>query len=299
MYSVLVFLMLCIIWGSTWLGIKMGLQDSPPILSAGLRFLIASGILYLFAQIKGIAFKKSREKFKHIFLPGFLYFLSYAFIYWGEQYISSGLMAILFSTLPFFVALFAFFLLKNENLGFWRIFGLILGFLGIVIIFSENLHSGLPKNSLGMLAATGSSICSALSTVLIKKNLKEVDAVVAATLQMAIGTVFLLITGFTLERLSDFKITFNSIGALLYLAIFGSAIAFSSYYWLLKKMEATKISVIAFITPMVAVFLGWLILDEKINWYVAIGTIFVLAGIGFVNYGDRFLKNAMAKLRFD
>jgi drug/metabolite transporter (DMT)-like permease len=291
MTSVLIFIMLCLIWGSTWLGIKIGLEDSPPFLSAGFRFLVATIILYLLAQIKGIDFRKNRGKLKQIFLPGiFQYFFSYALVYWGEQFISSGLMAILFSTLPFFVAFYAFFILKNEKLGFWKIFGLILGFLGIIVIFSENLSLGLKENFWGMLAAVGSAACSALSTVLIKKNLKEVNPVVTATYQMALGSFFLLITGFSLEKLSDFKITFNSLGALLYLAIFGSAIAFVSYYWLLKKVEATKISVIAFITPIVAVFLGWLFLDEKIEWYMAFGTIFVFAGIGLVNYGGRIWK---------
>jgi len=275
--------LLCLIWGSTWLGIKVGLEDSPPFLSAGFRFLIATIFLYIWAKSRGIRFSNYRGQILKILIPGFfLYYLAYSLVYWGEQYINSGLTAVLFATFPFFVAIFATLLLKEEKLTGIKLLGILTGFCGIIIIFWDSLSFTGENVSAGMIGIILSAICSAYASVRVKRDLYSVEPIVISTYQMGLGTLFLLGSGFLLESLIDFKFTYKSIGALLYLSFFGSALAFMAYYWLLKKIEVTKLSLIAFITPVVALILGWLILGETVTGYLLLGTILVIIGIWLV-----------------
>ena len=275
--------LLCLIWGSTWLGIKIGLEDSPPFLSAGFRFLIATIFLYIWAKSRGIKFSNYRGQIFKILIPGFfMYYLSYSLVYWGEQYLNSGLTAVLFATLPFFVAVYASFLLKEERLNKFKLLGLLTGFSGIVLIFRDSLSFSGVDLLAGMVGIILSAACSAYASVRVKRDLYSVEPIVISTFQMGLGALLLLGSGFLLEKLSDFKLTYKSIGALLYLSFFGSALAFMVYYWLLKKIEVTKLSLIAFITPIVALVLGWLILKETITKYLLSGTILVIIGIWLV-----------------
>ena len=281
------FALLCLIWGSTWLGIKIGLEDSPPFLSAGFRFLIATVFLFIWAKKKGIKFSEYKAQAFKILIPGFfMYYLSYSLVYWGEQYINSGLTAVLFATFPFFVAIFATLLLKEEKLNWFRLFGLIIGFSGILLIFWESLSLKGENLLRGMLGIVLSAVCSAYASVRVKRDLYSVEPVVISVFQMGLGTLLLLGSGFLFERITDFKLTYKSVGALLYLSFFGSAFAFMSYYWLLKRIEVTKLSLIAFITPIVALILGWLVLGESISGYLISGTVLVIIGIWLVSrYG--------------
>src|SRR3990170_4719381 len=158
MLDFLLISMLCLIWGSTWLGIKIGLEDSPPFLSCAARFLIASGFLYILIRIKRLTIPKNN--WLKIIIPGFLSFgLSYGLDYWGIQYIASGLAAVLFASLPFFMAIFAHYMLKDEKLSWIKLLFLSIGFLGIVIIFWDQIHfSNSFKSILGMLAVIGAAI---------------------------------------------------------------------------------------------------------------------------------------------
>jgi drug/metabolite transporter (DMT)-like permease len=281
------FAVLCLIWGSTWLGIKIGLEDSPPFLSAGFRFLIATVFLFIWAKKKGIKFSEYKTQAFKILIPGFfMYYLSYSLVYWGEQYINSGLTAVLFATLPFFVALFATLFLKEEKLNWLRLFGLIIGFSGILLIFRDSLNLKGENLFYGMVGIILSAGFSAYASVRVKRDLYSVEPVVISVFQMGLGTLFLLSSGFLFERISDFKVTYKSIGALFYLSLVGSAFAFMAYYWLMKKMEVTKLSLIAFITPLVALILGWLVLGETISGYLISGTVLVIIGIWLVSrYG--------------
>lgn len=281
MIKLLLVILLCLVWGSTWLAIKIGLQDSPPILSAAFRFVLACTLLLALARLRNLALIKNWRDWKNIIIPGlFAYFLSYAFVYWGEQHINSGLAAVLFATLPFWVAIFAHLMLPNEKLNWIKTASLVIGFSGIVIIFWDNLKiSGSSNVLLGMLALLGSGASSAYAGVRTKRDLHHVDPVLISAYQMLVGMVLLLVVGFVFEDLHRFKITQKSIGALLYLALFGSALAFVVYFYLLKTTEATKLSLIAFVTPIVALLLGWLILDEKITRHLLLGVCLVLVGI--------------------
>jgi drug/metabolite transporter (DMT)-like permease len=272
------------------MAIKIGLTDSPPFLSSAFRFLISSAFLLILAYIKKIPFPNTKRDWIQISLPGFFaYFISYALVYWGEQYIDPGLAAILFATMPFFVAIFAHILLVNERLNFVKILSLLIGFLGVIIIFGKSFNNA-NNNMLGMSCFIVAASSSAFSGVLTKKNLHAINPIMIAGVQMFLGTIFLIILAFWVEDLDDFRITLKSISALLYLSFLGSVLAFVIYFWLLKKIEATKLSIIAFVCPVVALVLSYFFMNEKITLNLLLGSFFVLVGIVLL-YGFGKQKN--------
>lgn len=280
----LAIVLMCLIWGLTWIAIKIGLEDLPPLLSAGVRFVLACAILWPVVLLRNLPLPKKWPEIRTILIPGFfIYGINYALVYWGEQYIGAGLASILFSSLPFLVALFAHYMLPNEKMTFVKLTGLTCGFSGIVLVFYGGLSFG-PDSYLGMLALLGSSLSAAYANILVKRDLHATDPMLATALQMSLGAFLLLGLGTLTESWQSFHLTPKAVGTLLYLSIFGSAVAFSLYFWALKKTEATKLSLIAFVTPLVALVGGYLILDEPITGRLAAGSILVLAGIVIVNY---------------
>lgn len=280
----LAIVLMCLIWGLTWIAIKIGLEDLPPLLSAGVRFVLACAILWPVVLLRNLPLPKKWPEIRTILIPGFfIYGINYALVYWGEQYIGAGLASILFSSLPFLVALFAHYMLPNEKMTFVKLTGLTCGFSGIVLVFYGGLSFG-PDSYLGMLALLGSSLSAAYANILVKRDLHATDPMLATALQMSLGAFLLVGLGTLTESWQSFHLTPKAVGTLLYLSIFGSAVAFSLYFWALKKTEATKLSLIAFVTPLVALVGGYLILDEPITGRLAAGSILVLAGIVIVNY---------------
>lgn len=277
--------LLCLIWGSTWLGIKIGLENFPPFLSAGIRFVIASVVLFLIAKVQKTRFPTDLSTcFRICVTTIFMYVATYILVYWGAQYISSGLASVLFSTHPFFVALFAHSILPAERFTFGKGVGLLLGIAGVLMIFSEKLGLGPDLAFWGMVALVASAATSGYAAVLVKRYLTELSPIVLSSMQMALAALLILSLGFSTEDVRAMRFTPSSVGSLLYLSLVGSALAFSLYYWLLKRMEATRLSLLAFVTPVVALFLGWATYGEKINVGTILGTALVFVGIYIVSY---------------
>jgi drug/metabolite transporter (DMT)-like permease len=280
--TALVFIILCLIWGSTWLAIKIGLEDAPPFWSASLRFCAAGIILLVINYFAKSQYPRRTAELWQVAWPGiFMYSLPYLLVYWAEMHIGSALVAVLFASFPFFIALFAIPLLKDEKLGFLAWAGLIIGFGGIVVIFYDSLQvSDLVFG--GSIAAVVGSASSAYSTVHVRARLHDYDFRVIAALQVILGTIFMLAVAVLTEPISSFKITAKSVLSLSYLTVFGTVVAFSGYYWILKKMRAIIVSMISFITPVIAIILGVMVGAEAINWLTAVGSALVLAGVVMV-----------------
>src|SRR5262245_38188348 len=169
MKSRIVWLVLCIIWGSTWLFIKIGLEDLPPITFAAIRFVIAAAILSVLIAIRRLRVPRTRYDLVLIALTGILSFsLNYGLVFWGEQYISSGLAALLQSTLPAFGLIVAHYYLPGEPLTLPRIAGVVMGVIGVGVIFSNQLRVSGPKAVWGCAALVLSAFCAANANVLVK-----------------------------------------------------------------------------------------------------------------------------------
>ena len=280
----LVWLILCIIWGSTWLFIKLGLENLPPISFAGIRFVIACAILYLLIRARGIVLPDNRRDWGLLALTGVLSFiLNYGLVFWGEQYISSGLAAVLQATLPAFGLVIAHFHLPGERMTWSKIFGVVLGFFGVAVVFSNQLAIAGGKALAGCVALVLSALFAAYSNVLVKAYGRKLEPAILAAGQMFFGLIPLLLIGIPLEG-NPFRFDWTPMAlvALLYLAVVGSVIAFMLYYWLVQHMEVTKTMLISLVTPVVAVVLGMVVLGEDLSWRTIAGGIMIMVGVRFV-----------------
>jgi drug/metabolite transporter (DMT)-like permease len=202
-------------------------------------------------------------------------------VYHSEQYISSALTAVLFASFPFFIAGYSVFILKSEKLNVYAWLGLVVGFSGVVVVFYDSLIISefiFLKAVIVVLAAA----ISAMGTMVLRVWYKNKDSALMVCLQILAGAVVTIAAAIIFEPISLFKITFQSVGALLYLAVFGSVLTFTGYYWLLKKIKVISLSLIAFITPIIAIGLGYLLLSETFSAFTAMGSVLILGGIMLV-----------------
>ena len=280
----LVWLILCGIWGSTWLFIKLGLADLPPITFAGIRFVIACTILFSLIRIRRIPLPRARADWILLATSGILSFgFNYGLVFWGEQYITSGLAALLQATLPAFGLVFAHFHLPAERLTWTRIGGVVLGVFGVGVVFSNQLAVSGRQALAGCVALILSAMFAAYSNVLVKWFGRHLNPAVLSAGQMLFGLLLLLSVGIPLEgNPLKFHWTGMAVIAMFYLAIVGSVIAFLLYYWLVLNMDVTKSMLIALVTPVVAVILGMIVLDEEFGWRTLAGGAMIILGIGLI-----------------
>ncbi len=284
MKSRLVWLLLCLIWGSTWLFIKLGLDDLPPFTFAGIRFVIASTILFAIIKARRLTLPRTRADWILLAVTGVLSFsLNYGLLFWGEQYISSGLAALLQATIPAFGLVFAHLYLPGERLTPAKVFGSVLGVAGVGVVFSNQLSVAGPRALAGCAALVIGSACAAAANVLVKKDGTKLDPAILAGGQMFFGLIPLLVVGIPLEgNPLKFHWTRMAVIALFYLAIVGSVTAFLLYYWLVQHMDVTKTMLVALVTPVIAVTLGVLVLHEELNWRTFAGGAMIISGIGLI-----------------
>ncbi|KAB2922383.1 MAG: EamA family transporter [Bacteroidetes bacterium] len=286
---------ICTIWGSTWLVIKIGLEAMTPLLSAGLRFALAAAVLFTIIRVRRIEVPLNRDTVWFFAVASLTSFsVPFALVYWGEQRVSSGITSILFAVFPFCVALFSSLMLKEERLTLQKIAGIVLGFAGIVVIFSDDLHIASGSGAVaGMAAIVLSAAIQAFSAVLIKKHGHALSPFVVSFVPMALAGVILLAGSAAVEDLSAVRFTPSAVFSIVFLAVFGSVATFVSYFWLLKRVEVVLLSLTSFVTPVIAVVLGVVVLDEPVSSRLFIGAAFVLGGILAANASDvrRFLRS--------
>ncbi|MCU1339572.1 MAG: hypothetical protein JWO19_5153 [Bryobacterales bacterium] len=275
----LLFALICLIWGSTWLAIKVGLVGVPPFLGAGLRFLLATLLVGLVLAARRKRFHLTRDDRICVLSLGLLVFwMDYAAVYWAETRISSGLTAILFSTMPLMTSLLSAYWTRSETLSGRKIAGILVGVLGTALLFWPHERLGLPQ-ALGMLAALGGCMCAAINLVTMKKYNRHGDPFVLNFLGMGLGAACLLTMSAAMESWSAVVWSRSNVLALFYLAVCGSVIAFSAYYYLIKRMDATVVSLSTLIIPIVALVLGRAFLDETVMPVAVLGIATILGGV--------------------
>ena len=287
--QIVVWLALCAIWGSTWLAIKLGLQDLPPLTFAGIRFAWAALLLGGIMVVQGFQLPTTRRDWGLLVYTGFLSItLNYALVFWGEQYISSGLAALLSATVPLFGLPLAHRYLASEPLTWRKLGGVFLGLTGMGVVFSGELGTG------GTLAgwASGGIVLAALATaqagVLVKARGTHIAPSVLAGVQMAGGCIPLLLGGILLEgNPLHFQWTPLAFAALTYLTIVGSVIAFLMYYWLIRHTAVSGVLMVPLVTPLVAVLVGVLFGGETVGLHTLLGGSAILGGVALAVVGKR------------
>jgi drug/metabolite transporter (DMT)-like permease len=269
------------IWGSTWLAIKLGLRDLPPLTFAGIRFALAAALLGGIVVIQRIRLPRSAGEWGLLAYTGFLSItVNYALVFWGEQYISSGLAALLSATVPLFGLPLAHHYLRAEQLTRRKIVGVFLGLLGVAVVFSGELGTGGPRAFAASAGVIAAALATAHASVLVKARGTHIEPAVLAGTQMLGGCLPLLIAGMLLEGSPlAFRWTPMALGALAYLTILGSVIAFLMYYWLIRHTAVTGVLMIPLVTPLIAVLVGVAFGGESIGWHTALGGSAIISGV--------------------
>ena len=279
----LAFAAIYVIWGSTYLAILLAIKTIPPFFMAGTRFLIAGLILLVWALLKGeqIPDKKSILK---ISLAGVLMLaVGNALLAWVEQYMESGLAAILVATVPLWFVLLD---KKQWNYHFTNkqiIIGLIVGFAGVILLFAGKGSADLFNSKMkiiSLIVLLVAEIGWTIGSLYSKYQKIQGSTLMKVAIQMVAASIVIFIGGFSLNEQKGFvisNISWESIGALAYLVIMGSLVAYMAYIWLLSIRPASLVGTYAYVNPVVAVFLGWLIADEHVNIQKLIGLVVIIA----------------------
>jgi len=279
MKPLLVWLLLCIVWGTTWIFIKLGLHDLPPVSFAALRFFVACLILLPILLVKKIEFPNGGKIWTIIVITGILqFFFNYGLLFWGEQHITSGLAAVLQATIPAFGLVLARIYVGEQITGL-KIVSILLGLLGVAVIFREQLFLNGQMAFLGSLAVVVGAFGAAYACVLTKAKGGGANPASLLFGQMLIGQFPLWLVGLATEgNPLHFKWTWQAVICVVYLVVAGSIVAFWLYYWLLTKIDVTKAMMISFVTPLVAVFVGSFF-GENLDIQTLLGGLLILLSV--------------------
>ncbi|MEO8574405.1 MAG: DMT family transporter [Pyrinomonadaceae bacterium] len=282
--KIIVWLILCLIWGTTWIFIKVGLEDLPPITFAASRFVLSVAILLPVIWIRELPWPRSSAEWKLIALTGFLQFsLNYSAVFWGEQHISSGLAAVLQAMITVFGLLLAWIFLPTEKITGLKIFSVIVGVIGVAVIFAEQLRIESFMAFIGCVVIVAGAYFAAQASILVKLRGSALHPASLVCTQMICGLPAILIYALVAEgNPVSFHWTWRAVVCVVYLAVFGTIAAFWLYYWLLSRIESTNAMMISLVTPLIAVLIGAIVLGERLPTQTLFGGFLIVASIALI-----------------
>lgn len=287
--KIFVWLILCLIWGTTWIFIKIGLEDLPPITFAVSRFLLSAVILLPVVYFARIAWPQSGREWKLIALTGVLQFtVNYSTVFWAEQHITSGLAAVLQAMITVFGLVLAWIFLPSERITPLKIIAVLIGIVGVGIIFIDQLRVESSLAFAGSVAIVVGAYAAAQASILVKAKAVGIDPAMILLSQMLCGLPPLVIYALAVEG-SPFQHNWSTraVASVLYLSLAGTIAAFWLYYWLLARIESTKAMMISLVTPLIAVVVGNIFLGETLPPQTLIGGLLILSGIGLIVFRRR------------
>lgn len=267
------------IWGTTWLAIKFGYGGLDAVWGASLRFLLSGIILLPIVLGMKIPLPQGRRQWGVAVFAGIAMFaFDYGLIYWGEQYITSGLTAILFATMPLFVALFAVLLIPSERMTPMHLAGIALGLGGLFVIFFPDIRAG-SSSIWPAMAIVIAAVAAASTSVVVGRWGRDLHPLSFNAVAMLLGGIILAVVSVALEETPGLPTTQRSWFSLLYLVLFGSILSFIIYWDLLRKWPAHRAGLIPIATPVVAVITGFVLNDEVLTLYQRLGSAIVVAAV--------------------
>lgn len=281
--TLLAFAIIYFVWGSTFLAIRVGVREVPPLLLAAMRFLAAGVVLFGWTMARGEQ-SPTRSQWASILLLAFLIFvLDYGMLFWAEQRVPSGLAAVMMATIPVFMALSEIIFLRTQRLTARLAVALLIGIAGVAVLTSRSLNlGGEPIDTLGAMALIAGSISWSIATALTRKLPLPSSKVVSSGAQMLAGGILLTITSAAFGEFHGFQPASVSLPAwlsLLYLIVAGSIAGFTAYVWLIHHQSPTKVGTYAYVNPVVAVILGYFWAGEPLGPRTVVGTAFVLISV--------------------
>jgi drug/metabolite transporter (DMT)-like permease len=281
--TLLVWILTCAIWSTVWLFIKLGVRDVPPVTFAAFRMCVAVSVLVPVTLLQRVPLPRRRE-WALVGTTGVLLLgINYALLYWGTQFISSGLTALLQAMTPVFGFVFAHLLLRDEKMTVLKGVALALGVAGVGVIFWDQLRTGAPRALAGSVAVIASAACVAISYVVMRRRGRDLhpSTITAGQMLAALGPLLVFAVAVEGNPLAV-RWTRTALWSGIYLAIFGSILGAWLNYWLLKRIGATKLLSMGLVEPLVAVLLGAAFLAEKMSSKTVIGGVCILVAVAVV-----------------
>lgn len=288
----------CVIWGTTYLVLRIGVTQFPPFLFSLLRFVCAGPILLIVMLTIGKQKWPDRKTMFNQAVSGvFMITLGISMVGWAEVYISSGVAAIICSMMPIWTILINVTVTKDEKPNWLIILGLATGLSGVLLIFGEHLSEFSNRNyQVGIAITFIANLCWAIGSIWIKKKNQNTNPFLGAGLQMTFGAIALIPLSLVLDDYSSIQWSTEVIYSLIYMILIGSVGAYACYSYAIKKLPMTLVSLYAYINPIVAVVLGWLVLNEKLNGSIVVAILITIAGIYIVNRGYQLKNTSRTKV---
>ena len=281
--TLLAFAMIYFVWGSTFLAIRVGVHQVPPLLFAGMRFFAAGVILYAWMRLSGTASPTGREWASVLLLAAMIFVLDYGLLFWAEQRVPSGIAAVMMATIPVFMSLAEIVILRTQRLTVRLGVALLVGLAGVAVLVSRSVSFGdAPIDTFGAIALLVASISWSLAAVLTRKLPLPESKVMSSGAQMLAGGILATLTAAMLGEFRGFRVQAVSAGAwlaLAYLIFAGSIIGFTAYVWLIHHESPTKVGTYAYVNPVVAVLVGYFLGGEALGARTVVGTLLVLVSV--------------------
>ena len=266
------------IWGSTYFSIRVLVATVPPLFAAGVRFLLAGGVLLAWSRLRGTPMPTRREWRNLLVLGALMFLAAYGGLFWAEKTVPSGIASVLVATIPVWTALFEIFVFKKDRLRISLAAAIVLGLAGVSILASASGEGGL--SLLACLAILGAEICWSFGTVLSKNMALPRSKVMSAAGQMTAGGALLLFFSAVGGEMNPLpRISLQAAFALAYLIVAGSLVAFTAYTWLLGRMPATKVASYAYVNPVVALAIGYWLGGEPLTVRTLCGAALILVSV--------------------
>lgn len=278
------YLSVFLIWGSTYLAIRIGVQDLPPALFAGVRFLCAGGLMLAYGRLNGLPLPTQRGMLDLSITGLFLLVGGNLLVVWSEKTIPSGLAALIIAIVPLLMSTIDALMPKGQSLRPIGWFGIIVGIVGTIILVwpSLGLVEGERLDPYGVVGLLLACLFWSIGSVYSRHHHVEGNIFVNSGVQNVVPGIVLVILGITIGEAWQFHLTQNGTLALVYLIVFGSILGYTSYVYLLRHQPPAKASTYAYVNPVVAIFLGWLVLDEPVSVRTIVAMLVILSGVAIV-----------------
>jgi len=288
---ILAFALVYVFWGSTYLGIRVAVDRVPPILLAGVRFTISGSLLLAFCALSGRRVRVGRRQLAELAVVGFILLgVSNVVLAWSELYVPTGLAALIVSIVPIWFLLIERWLLPvSDRAPRSAIGGVALGALGVAVLFWPKVVAAERfgwMQAVACLALLGSSFCWAFGSVLSRRWKVAADPLVASGWQMLFAGLIDGAAGLALGQHHRAVWNTTGVAAIAYLVVFGSWVGYSAYIWLLRHVPTSKVATYAYVNPVVAVFLGWMVLGESIDRYILAGAAIIVPAVALVTRAE-------------
>jgi drug/metabolite transporter (DMT)-like permease len=280
----------CLLWGTTYLGIRVALETIPPATVGALRYLAAGGALAIILRLRGEPLPGPRHWWGLALLGFLMIGVGNGGVIWAEQWVPSGVAAVVVAASPFWMAGIESVLPSGERLSIQGAIGLVIGFLGILLLVWPDLTLGGDRGrqfTIGVVALQLACLGWALGSAYSRRHAREENALGAAAVQMVFGGLIMAVAATMRGEWAHLTFTWRSGAAELYLILFGSLVGYSAYVYALKHLPLSTVSLYAYVNPVIAVVLGTLLLGEPFGWRVVVAPLVVFAGIAVVKIHGR------------